>query len=101
MGDAGFASRFIGSTNLVPHHMGDNRRPVVRNHHHLHAIVQGEGLDLAVGGIGGKNQAQQSHTHGNQPENRAIMKTGDHLNSLDSAIGSVTATWGRLQPIAN
>mmetsp|Transcript_7085 Transcript_7085/g.11546 ORF Transcript_7085/g.11546 Transcript_7085/m.11546 type:complete len:424 (-) Transcript_7085:2404-3675(-) len=44
-GHAGF---LIGRACLVPHHMHDNRRTVILDHHHLHAVFQHEIGDLIL-----------------------------------------------------
>lgn len=48
MGNAGFARRLVGAADLVPHHVADDRRPVVGNDDHLHAVVEHEIRRLAV-----------------------------------------------------
>ena len=36
--DTGFARRFIGSTDLVPQHLDNRRRPVIFDHHHFQPV---------------------------------------------------------------
>jgi hypothetical protein len=59
MGDAGLAERIISRTVAIPDHVGHDRRPMIGDHHHLHAIVEpevGDGrairMALATGGAG-------------------------------------------------
>ncbi len=34
----GFAGRLVGGADLVPHHVRDDRRAVVGDHHDLHPV---------------------------------------------------------------
>ncbi len=52
VGDAGLAERIIGRTVAVPDHVGRHRRPVVRHHHHIEVVVEGEGRNLRPPGLG-------------------------------------------------
>ncbi len=42
MGDAGLAGRLVGRAHLVPDHVGDDRRAVIGNDHHLQAVRERE-----------------------------------------------------------
>ena len=42
MRKAGLAGRLIGGTDLVPDHLRDDRRAVIRNHHDLEPVVERE-----------------------------------------------------------
>ena len=42
MRNAGFARRIIRRTIAIPHHMRDDRRAMIRDHHDFHAIVEAE-----------------------------------------------------------
>ena len=45
MGDAALAVRIIGRAVAIPHHVGHDRRAMVGNDHHVHAIRQLEMID--------------------------------------------------------
>ena len=51
VGDAGDAPRLVGGADPVPDHVGDDRRAVVGDDHHLHAV--GELELVGAGGAGG------------------------------------------------
>ncbi len=42
MRDAGFSGRLVGAADLVPDHMGDDRRAMVGDNHDFHAVVEQE-----------------------------------------------------------
>ena len=42
MGDTRFARPLVGGAGLVPDHVGDDRRAMVGDDHHLQAVVEGE-----------------------------------------------------------
>ena len=61
MREAGAAARVVGGADLVPHHLGNGRDPVVRQRHHLKAVAEREGLGrellrLRATDAGGKSQ---------------------------------------------
>jgi hypothetical protein len=60
VGDAGFARRFVGGTDLIPDHMGDHRRPAIRHDHDLQAVGKGEMADLGRVGLGRTGARQES-----------------------------------------
>ena len=44
----------VGGADLVPHHVGDDRRAVIGDHHDVHAVGQLElgGADARLGSVG-------------------------------------------------
>ena len=46
MGDTRLAGRLIGSADLVPDHLNDDRRARVLDHDDLKPVVQGKGLGV-------------------------------------------------------
>jgi hypothetical protein len=42
MRQAGFAGRLVGGADLVPDHLGDDGGAVIRDHHNLQAVAEGE-----------------------------------------------------------
>ncbi len=52
VGDAAATHRIVAAADLVPDHVGDDRHPMVGNHHHLHPVVEGEGLGTEHLGAG-------------------------------------------------
>ena len=50
MRDAGLARRLVGGADAVPQHVGDDRRAVIRDHHHGHAVGERELRDRGRGG---------------------------------------------------
>ena len=42
MREAGFARRLVGRADLVPDHLRDDRRAVIRDHHDLQAVGKRE-----------------------------------------------------------
>ena len=42
MRKAGFTRRLVGGADLVPDHLGDDGRAVIRDHHHLKAVAEGK-----------------------------------------------------------
>ena len=49
VGEPRLAERAVGRAHLVPDVVADHRRPPVGHHHHLHAVVESEGLGLEHG----------------------------------------------------
>jgi hypothetical protein len=62
MGDARLARLFVGRTDLVPHHVGDDRRAPVGNDDDLKPVVEGEVLDLRrlLLGKGGRRRKRKA-----------------------------------------
>ncbi len=50
VGDAGGARRLVGGADLVPDHLGHDRRAMIRDHQHLQAVLELELAD-ALGGL--------------------------------------------------
>ena len=48
MGNARRAGRFVGRADLVPNHMGDDRRAVVGQHHDFQAVFELEMSDVRL-----------------------------------------------------
>ena len=44
MGEAGLQGRLVRAADLVPDHLNHDRRAVIRDHHDLQAVFQGEAL---------------------------------------------------------
>jgi hypothetical protein len=57
MGKPRFARRLVGGADLVPDHMGHDRRAVIGNDDHLETVGQGEMADLGGTGEGGRHSA--------------------------------------------
>src|SRR3712207_3633755 len=63
MRDTGLADRIVRRTVAVPHHVGHDRNAVIRDHHDVEAVVQGEGRQIRAaafrpperGGVGAKD----------------------------------------------
>ena len=48
MGEAGLARRLVGGADLVPDHVGDDRRAAVRDHDHFEAVGEREMADVRL-----------------------------------------------------
>jgi len=48
MREAGLAGRLVGGSDLVPDHVGDDRRAAIRDHHHFETVRQREVADLGL-----------------------------------------------------
>jgi hypothetical protein len=71
MGDAGLARRLIRAADLVPHHMGDDRRAVIGDDDDLHTVVEHEICRLAVGRlVAGQNRGAH---HESQRQERSAQ----------------------------
>ena len=58
MREAGLAGRLVGGADLVPDHVGDDRRAPVRDHDHFEAVGQREVADVGLGlGLGSAARA--------------------------------------------
>ena len=60
MREAGFARRLVGGADLVPDHVGDDRRAVVGNDDQLEPVRQREVGDLGAGRLGGERRVAAS-----------------------------------------
>ena len=49
------------SPDLVPDHLGDDGRPAVGDHHHLHAIAEGVAGDFDIERAGRGNRRRGGH----------------------------------------
>ena len=63
VGDARLAERIIGRAVAIPDHVGDDGSPVIGDHHHVEAVVEGEGRHLRSARLG-------------TPERRGLAPTG-------------------------
>ena len=70
MCDARLADRVVGRADAVPHHMHDDRRAMVRHDHHLHAVLEREGLGIEDRGARAGRLEQDQHEHGEQAAKR-------------------------------
>ena len=64
MRDARLALRLVGGPDLVPDHLGDDGRPAVGDHHHLHAIAKGVAGDFDVERAGRGSRGRGGHRQG-------------------------------------
>ena len=77
MRKAGFAGRLVGGADLVPDHLGNDRRAVIRDHHDLQAIAEGEGGGRLRGDRGlGANAGCRESERQQQRGDGANDKTG-------------------------
>ena len=67
MGDAGFAGRLVGAADLVPDHVGDDRRAVVGDDDHFHAVVEQEIRHLDSVGFGAAARRSDRAGHAQAP----------------------------------
>jgi hypothetical protein len=56
MGKAGLAWRLVRGADLVPDHVGDDRRPAVRHDHYFESIVELEVADVRRCGLDGAGE---------------------------------------------
>ena len=84
MREARFAGRLVGGADLVPDHLRDHRRAVIRDHHDLQAIGEGErgGRLGGHGGLGEGVACGEGQCGEQRGEKRTAKRNGDIMTCL-------------------
>ena len=86
MREARFARRLVGGADLVPDHLRDDRRAVIRDHHHLQAVAEGEGGGRlgGDGGLGANAPVATANASRARRRARAAKRDEDIMTCLQS-----------------
>ena len=81
VGDARGARRLVGGADLVPDHLGHDRRAMIRDHQHLQAVLKGELADPLCGlcAVRGDSDGKRGKAQRGKHDASARVKRGEKL----------------------